>query len=125
MGEISKEELNAMLEVYAKSAAHMERIASSLAIIAESQKEIVQKITNDIVVDMKQFMEKNCGACMSLTKMMKDTSDLINITTLSSNKNIDTIKNDVFWVKIIIGSAGLITSLVLMVLQILGHNKGP
>ena len=92
--EITKEEINALIETHTKTALQLQTIANTLSILVSSCDKIVEKLNNGITKDMKECISKE-------TKILRDAQ-------------ID-IKSDTFWLKIIFGSITFISAIAYIV----------
>jgi len=101
MADITKEELMAFVEIQAKNAQQMERVATALQTIADDQKETLNALRNGIVDKIVERFDEKCKICRENTS--------------------DTAK-DVRWIKIIFGSIALVTMVVIVILKFVPHN---
>ena len=118
MSEITKEELMAMIDVQSKTATAMENIANSIRQVCEQNKELVKTQTEMVKVFSEEREKCTANICVILDKGIKDATK-----EATSNKSVmDKIRDDTFWLKIILGSATLIALIASVVLHFLGHQ---
>jgi len=118
MSEITKEELMAMIDVQSKTATSMESIANSIRQISEQNKELV-KTQGEMLKGLSGEREK-CTSQICLT--LKSGIEIATKEALAHKGTIDKIREDTFWLKIILGSATLIALLASVVLHFLTHK---
>ena len=114
MAEITREDLLLIAEIQGKVATQMESVANSVRAMAENNKEIAT-----IVRDMPSMYSKSREIC--LRNMTECVEERVNGVKTVPNENkiiLQKVRDDVFWMKIIIGSVGLITTLVVVLTQI-------
>jgi hypothetical protein len=114
MSEITKEELIAMIEVQGKSATAMENVANSIRLVTEQNKELV-KSQNELIKCFAEEREK-CTANICVT--LKTGIESATKETLAYKGIIDKIRDDTFWIKIIIGSATLIFAIAVLLTKL-------
>ena len=98
--EITKSELQLMIEVQTKSAQQMERVANQLTTIVDEQKTISSALNNGMSKKIVDEISKTCEA---------------------RNKTIDSMAKDILWTKIIVGSVSLVVTIVWVILKLTGH----
>ena len=119
--EVTKTQLNALLEVYATSAGHLEKIAHALAEIVKCQdtcmghfNKIEERLTNGITeVIVKKVDEKIQVAVTPLALTQKNIA--ANAKAAADNSN---------WLKIILGGATLIILIVTVVVNTMTSSRG-
>jgi hypothetical protein len=116
MDGITREELKAMLEVQSKSTEQLTIIAKSLQDLVAEQK-IISKGVYETLPD--RVAEKVGGGCATAGERFA----LVKQTVESNASSLSKIKEDVFWLKIILGSATFIALLAQLILHVLGHKQ--
>ena len=105
--EITKSELQLMIDVQSKSAQQMERVAIALNSIAEENKKISDAITNDLAKKIIDGVQSGCVQCK--------------LENLSTGKIVKKIEVDVTHTKWIVGAVSLIVAIVLVVMHLIKH----
>jgi len=118
MSEITKEELMAMIEVQSKTATSMESIANSIRQVSEQNKELV-KTQAEIV---KSFSEEREKCTMQICATLKTGIENTAKEASASKGTIDKIREDTFWLKVILGSATLIAIIAGIILHFWTHK---
>lgn len=119
MSEITKEELMAMIDVQSKTATAMENIANSIRQVSEQNKELV-KTQTEIVKTFSEEREKcTANICATLKTGIENATKEAN----ANKATIEKIRDDTFWLKIILGSATFIAILASIVLHFWTHAK--
>jgi hypothetical protein len=119
MSDITKEELVAMMEVQSKTATAMENIANSIRQVSEQNKELV-KLQSDIVKNFQEEREK-CTAQICIT--LKGGIETATKEASANKATIEKIRDDTFWLKVILGSATLIVAIVMVLTHFATHTK--
>lgn len=118
MSDITKEELLAMMDVQSKTATAMENIANSIRQVSEQNKELV-KTQAEIVKSFQEEREK-CTSQICLT--LKSGIETATKEANANKTTIEKIRDDTFWLKVIIGGATLIALIVSGIVKVLGHR---
>ena len=129
MTEITKAEMMAMLEVQKESAKQMERVASNLALITESQNKIAERLedvkencaTNLCDVVVQKLADKFALALVPC----KEKNDSIKAETAIIAKDIKEVKKNTFWLRIIVGGATLVIVIAAVVLKLIVPQQEP
>ena len=102
--DITKEELNAMLTVQAKSVEQQVIIAERLKVIVDNQEKTLSKLSNGLAKEITgSIKDCNTGVCEKIKEVKENTS---------------TIKKDTTWIKWLFGSVGLIVTLSMVIINI-------
>jgi hypothetical protein len=115
MDGITKDELKVMLEVQSKSVEQLTVIARNLQDLVIEQRKITE---GSFTVLPIRVAEKVSACCVTAS----DKFALIKQTIEQSEKHIEKIKEDTFWLKIILGAVTLIAVLSQVVLRAMEHK---
>jgi len=107
MAEITKEDLLLMAEIQSKVATQMENIANSLRTITDTQRDINSRIHDGMTKDIGDSVEKS----------IKSNLSICNTTCTGLKEIVGKVRDDTFWIKIILGSIALIVTLSVAIQQ--------
>jgi hypothetical protein len=124
--EIGKQELLAMIEVQARTAQQMERIANALHEITEEQKVITRQLSNmSIIADsFRIIIEDQKLLIRQLTEGISEKIVSSVITHYNSSQlKLETMATDILQLKILITSISLISILSIIILKLVFHTS--
>jgi len=128
MSEITKAEMMAMLEVQKDAAQQMERVASNLALITESQNKIVSSLADvkdNCATNLCDIVVQKLADKFSLALVpCKEKNDLIKADTAIIKSDVKIIKGMTYWLRIIVGGATLIIVIAAVVLRLVVPQAG-
>lgn len=104
MSEITKEELMAMIDVQSKTATAMESIANSIRQLSETNKDILDEQR----LFIKQCVEGRTSCQSTICTKFKEAVESAVKPAIEIKDVIGKVRDDTFWLKIILGSATLI-----------------
>jgi len=102
--DITKEEINALMTVQAKSVEQQVIIAERLKVIVDNQEKTLARLQNGLAREIKENL--------------KDELEDVNKEICGLSKSCSTIKNDTTWIKWLYGSVGLIVALSMVFVNI-------
>lgn len=118
MGEISKEELNAVIQFSSKNAEAMEKVANLLQNIKENSDITRQKVSSElsenIVEKIVNHNKENSDDCKACHKLLSDKLDAL-------TELIREVKNSIVTITIIVGAVSSIIAISTVVVKALNR----